>query len=381
MNKFFVSIFVFVFVSVSMPAWMTVFSQTVKVGVVLPLHRNNAEGMRMIEYYRGILLAADSLKQERHNIEITAVNCKADTSVASVLANPDLKNCDVIFGPLYSSQASYLSAFAKVNNSKLVIPFSINTPETQVNPNIFQIYQPSELLKPVIVENFMRLCLKEGEHQVVIVDCNDTTDFRKPSFTSIIKQYCQTNKIKVRITNVTQEDKAFVKAFHKKKGNIVVLNSASSPKMLAVFEKMKAVYAKYENINVKYLGYNEWLMYEPYQLDNFCKKNVYVPSTYYINPYDRHVTDLENKYRFWFRQEILPAKPQFMLAGFDHAYYFIKGIAKYGKKFVGTKQQTQNTPLQTPLHFGKLSGDGGYLNKAMMFIHYRPDGKVETINY
>ncbi|MDO4801398.1 MAG: hypothetical protein Q4A15_04465, partial [Prevotellaceae bacterium] len=159
MNKFFVSIFVFVSVFVFMPTWVMVFSQTVKVGVVLPLHRNNAEGMRMIEYYRGILLAADSLKQERQNIEITAVNCKADTSVASVLANPDLKYCDVIFGPLYSSQASYLSAFAKVNNSKLVIPFSINTPETRVNPNIFQIYQASEILEPEIVKNFMRLCL------------------------------------------------------------------------------------------------------------------------------------------------------------------------------------------------------------------------------
>lgn len=356
-------------------------SQTVKVGVVLPLHRNNAEGIRMIEYYRGILLAADSLKQERQNIEITAVNCKADTSMASVLANPNLKNCDVIFGPLYSSQAYSLTSFAKANNSKLVMPFSINTQGIKVNPNVFQIYQPSEILEPTIVENFMHLCLKEGEHQVVIIDCNDSTAFRKPTFTNAVKLYCQANNIKVRITNVTQEDKAFVKAFNKKKGNIVILNSASSPKMLAAFEKMKTVYDKYENIQVKYLGYNEWLMYEGYQFDNFCKKNVYVPSTYYANPYDKRVIDLENKYRYWFRQEILPAKPQFMLMGFDHAYYFIKGISKYGKNFVGSKQQLVNSPLQTPLHFSKSAVDGGYVNNDMMFVHYRADGKVEMINY
>ena len=36
-----------------------VFSQTVNVGVMLPLHDVDGDGRRMVEYYRGILMAVD----------------------------------------------------------------------------------------------------------------------------------------------------------------------------------------------------------------------------------------------------------------------------------------------------------------------------------
>ena len=37
--------------------------RAIRMGVMLPLHDVNGDGRRMVEYYRGVLMACDSLKQ------------------------------------------------------------------------------------------------------------------------------------------------------------------------------------------------------------------------------------------------------------------------------------------------------------------------------
>ena len=353
----------------------------IKVGVLLPLHNENGDGFRMVEYYRGLLFAIDSLKQEGVSVELTTHNVRENANIDSVLQKGDLANSDIIFGPLYSKQVSAISMLSKLKGCKMVIPFSIETTELNNNPNLFQVYQKPSDLEDVVIENFTKLSFKSSDCQVIIIDCNDSTNFRKPTFTTKLKAYCDKNGISYRITNVLQTDKAFVKAFAKKKMNLVVMNSASSPKMLEVFARLNMVREKNEKLKFKVLGYTEWLMYESFQYDNFCKNDVYVPSTYYYRANDPRVVNMENKYRFWFKQDVQLALPRFVITGFDQGYYFFKGISKYGKTFVGDAKQKVNDAIQMPLHFKRVSATGGYKNSDMMFIHYRNDRALELINY
>ncbi|MDO5447834.1 MAG: peptidoglycan-binding protein LysM [Prevotellaceae bacterium] len=379
MNKNFLRCLMALVVSLSSLAVLG--ANPIKVGVLLPLHNDNGDGFRMVEYYRGLLFAIDSLKQEGVSVELTTHNVKEGANIDSVLQKGDLANSDIIFGPLYSKQVSSISMLSKLKGAKMVIPFSINTPELNSNPNLFQVYQSPEELEDAVVTNFMKLSFKSNDCQVIIIDCNDSTSFRKPTFTTKLKAYCDKQGIAYRITNVLQTDKAFVKAFAKKKTNLVVLNSASSPKMLEVFARLNMVREKNEKLKFKVLGYTEWLMYEKFQFDNFCKNDVYIPSTYYYRSTDPRVVNMENKYRFWFKQDVQFALPRFVLTGFDQGYYFLKGMAKYGKNFVGSANQKVNDPIQTPLHFKKVSATGGYKNNDMMFVHYRNDKALELINY
>ena len=353
----------------------------VKVGVLLPLHEDNGDGVRMVEYFRGMLFAIDSLKQEGISVDLVAHNVREDANVDSVLQLGDMADRDIIFGPLYSKQVPAISMLSKLKGTKLVIPFSIDTPELQNCQNLVQVYQSQTDMEPMTIKNFMRLAFKDADNQVVIVDCNDTTSFKKPTFTANLKKYCEANKISYRITNSLQTDKAFLKAFNKKKDNIVVLNSASSPKMLEVFTKLNMVREKNPKIKFKILGYTEWLMYEKFQADNFCKNDVYIPSKFYYNAGNQEVMNLEKKYMFWFRQNPQYSLPKFLITGFDQGYYFIKGMVKYGKAFVGSPSQPVNTALQSPMHFSKVSEKGGYINDDVMFIHYRSDKARELINY
>ena len=52
----------------------------------------------------------------------------------------------------------------------------------------------------------------------------------------------------------------------------------------------------------------------------------------------------------------------------------------YGKHFTGASGTVGYTPIQTPLRFERV-GNGGLQNRAMMFVHYTKDNRIETINF
>ncbi|MBQ0085159.1 MAG: hypothetical protein KBS65_02835 [Prevotella sp.] len=352
----------------------------VKVGIMLPLDKGSADGTRMVEYCRGVLMAVDSLKQEGVSVDIVTLNTPANADIKSLLdATPTMKDRDVIFGPFYPQHVEGVASFASKNGNKVVLPYLTNTKELNTNPNLFQIAFNAVPMEQKVVENFITLKVQKEDLQVVIIDCNDTTDTRCPSLTALVKSSCNEHDVKVRVTNIMQTDKNFVKAFSKKKENVVVLNSSSLQKMQEVLTRLDKMREEEPKIQCAVLGFSSWQMSSRQLYEAFCRNDVYVPSTFYCNPDDRKVKKICDGYRFWFKSEPYPVSPSYVISGFDQGYYFIKGISKYGNAFVGSKVQQVSRQMQSPLWFNKVSVNGGYMNNALMFIHFRTDKKTELI--
>lgn len=351
-------------------------AKTIKVGVVLPLHDVDGDGKRMTEYYRGFLMGCDSLKQQGYSIDVHAWNVPADADIRPTLQDASIRNCDVIFGPLYTKQVKPLSDFCKGAGIKLVIPFSIWGDEVSRNSEIFQVYQSLDELNNASIDAFIS---RFGNQHPVFIDCNDSTS-KKGIFTFGLRNRLNARGVKYSITNLKSNEELFSKAFSRTQPNVVVLNTGRSPELTVAIAKLKALVASNPGVMVSLFGYTEWLMYTRNNLDNFYKFNTHIPSTFYYNPLSAKTQHLENGYRRWFGLETLYALPKFALMGYDHAQFFIRGLYKYGKAFNGTKPQNVYTPLQTPLDFKRV-GSGGMQNRAFMLVRYTNDKKIELINY
>ena len=351
-------------------------TKTIKVGVVLPLHDVDGDGKRMTEYYRGFLMGCDSLKQQGYSIDIHAWNVPADADIRPTLQDASIRNCDVIFGPLYTKQVKPLSDFCKGAGIKLVIPFSIWGDEVSRNSEIFQVYQSLDELNNASIDAFIS---RFGNQHPVFIDCNDSTS-KKGIFTFGLRNRLNARGVKYSITNLKSNEELFSKAFSRTQPNVVVLNTGRSPELTVAIAKLKTLVASNPGVVVSLFGYTEWLMYTRNNLDNFYKFNTHIPSTFYYNPLSAKTQHLENGYRRWFGLETLYALPKFALMGYDHAQFFIRGLYKYGKAFNGTKPQNVYTPLQTPLDFKRV-GSGGMQNRAFMLVRYTNDKKIELINY
>ena len=114
-------------------------NRAIRIGVMLPLHNIDGDGRRMVEYYRGLLMACEALKAEGLSTDIHAWNVPIDADIRQTLLEKDADNCDIIFGPLYTKQTNALSDFCRTYNIKMVIPFSIQGDAVLTNPNVFQV--------------------------------------------------------------------------------------------------------------------------------------------------------------------------------------------------------------------------------------------------
>ncbi len=350
--------------------------RTIRVGVILPLHVVNGDGKRMLEYYRGVLMACDSLRANGISTDVCSWNVAEETDIQQVLSDPRAATRDVIIGPLYTPQVKALSNFAKAHNIRVLIPFSIKSTEVYDNGNIFQVYQNTAVLNETYTYRFMQ---RFKDYHPIIVDCNDTTS-HKGEFTFPLRQKLEQQGIVYSITNLRSTESMFQKCFSTTQPNVVILNTGRSAELSIVFAKLSGLKMNNPNIQISMFGYPEWLQYTRTHLDNFYKYDVYVPSTYFMNPTSPRSERFRQKYRWNFHQELQPYPQRFAMTGFDHAYFLIKGLHLYGHSFTGGSGMVGYTPYQTPLHFERI-GNGGLQNRAMLFVHYRKDQRIETIQF
>ena len=351
-------------------------NRAIRIGVMLPLHNDNGDGKRMVEFYRGVLMALDSLKANGISTDIRAWNVPEDKDIRLTLLEDHVADRDLIIGPLYTKQLKPLADFAKTNNIRVLIPFSINSTEVYDNDCLYQVFQNGNTLNEAYVFRFYE---RYKNSHVVIIDCNDTTSTKAP-FTSTLRRKLEQESVPYSITNLKSSEAQFKKSFSTAKPNVVVLNTSRSQELNLAFAKLNGLLLTSQGLKISMFGYTEWLMYTRQHLDNFYKFDVIVPTTYYMDPLSPRTTRFNQKYRSNFKQDMQKYHAKFAATGFDHAYFMVKGLHMYGKNFFGASGTVGYTPLQTPLHFERI-GNGGMMNRTVMFVHYTPEQRVETIKF
>ncbi|SFO52504.1 LysM domain-containing protein [Prevotella sp. tf2-5] len=352
-------------------------NREVRIGVMLPLHKVNGDGKRMLEYYRGILMACDSLRANNISTDIRAWNVAEDTDINTFLADPKAAECDVIFGPLYSKMVKPLGDFATQHDIKVFIPFSINSHEILINRHLMQVYQPPTEQNELVIDHFLE---RFSDTHPVFIDCNDTTS-QKGIFTFGLRRRLEAKNIAYKITNLNSSDGMFYSSFSPTKRNMVILNTGRSKELNAAMAKLNGLRLAHPELRISVFGYTEWMLYTRHQLENFYKFDTYIPAPFYTDLSSPRTERIMQKYRWNFHCDMMPnALPRFAITGFDHAYFLLKGIHIYGKNFTGGSGMVGYTPIQTPLHFERI-GNGGLKNRSMFFVHYMPERKTETIKF
>lgn len=338
----------------------------VTIGVMLPLHNINGDGTRMLEYYRGMLLAVRTLKEKGYNVTVNAWNVAENDNIINTLADPKAAKCNIIFGPLYTTQVQSLARFCTMHNIQMVIPFSINGNDVESCPQIHQVYQSPAEVNSASIDHYMS---QFPDCHTVFIDCNDASS-KKGDFTYGLRTALIERNRPYNITNLTSADDLFLRAFSTTKRNVVVLNTGRSPELGKVFQRLDALRLKHPEMKFSMFGYNEWLMYTKIYQEKFRIYDAYIPSLYDYNGDSADIKRIEQLYRTYYKADMQQWLPRFAITGYDHLMFFAEGYARHGAQFHGTAGQRDYNALQTPLKFERIAG-GGYKNHNFMLIHYK----------
>lgn len=348
----------------------------VRMGVILPFKKQHKESSRMIEFYRGALLAVENMKKNGLSVEIYAYDSgETATELQQLLNTKKLPELDFILGPLYPAQIETLSKYCQNRQIRLVVPFSSLGDDVYNTPRYFAVSPPKSFQQAEACE----LTLEIFKNQNFIFLDSKENDEDAASFTDELEKQLQQHGIRSKTLSIGSDELAWLGALTRYKDNVIVPNSSSIKLLNTLFPKLKEISKEYPEYHIKLLGYPEWQTYTSKHLENFYKFDTYAYSQFYRNPLQGKSSQFDKNYRNNFNQSPIASYPRFGMLGYDLTYYFLKGISAYGKGFENHLKDVKTQPYQHRFSFSRISNWSGFINKEMQFIHYTPSQSIELI--
>ena len=332
-----------------------------KVAILLPFMleatKRDASMDRFVDFYKGCVIAADSLSKLGYNIEISAYDIgKTHSQITAVLNNPSLKQMDLIIGPAYQSQVSYISKFANENNIRTVIPFSSNVPEISTNKYLYQVVSPQKELFPMLSDKF---CEIFKDKLVIISQTESFTTYNKSDFTDLLLPKLKKNEIEYTFIDdykiAAKVDS--ISALTEKE--IIFLTPSSNEVLLnKLGEQLELITSK----KVSVFAFPEW---SGYQIDELYSLPIY-SFTSYNTDYDSDKT--KRFFNIFIDKFGIPGvqqTPNYAIFGFDIFHFFINNMNKYGKRFDKHLEYITEEGIQMNFAFQKI-GIGGHSNLGVI---------------
>ncbi|MDH6304468.1 LysM repeat protein [Parabacteroides sp. PF5-5] len=344
----------------------------VKVALLLPfmtdeyVHSSNT--MRFIEYYEGLLLAVDSLKNAGISFELVVRDTgKGTQKLKQVLQEEKLKNVHLIIGALESDQISLIAEFAEKNKIKHIIPFTSKNDDVLNNYYVYQVNTPHSYLYAKASQAAYGMFY---DYNIVFVDTYDTDD--KAEF---VKQF----KLELTQKNIPFKDlvfraESFTNDIHSllvtDKRNVVIPISSSVDALNKIRTPLRMVVEANPQYMLNLFGYPTWQTYVRDCLDDFFVLDTYIYTNFYADNMANNVSRFNSKYKSWFSKELINSFPKYGILGFDTGMYFFEAINKYGLDFEKNLNKIKYKGIQTQFDFERVNNWGGFINTNLFIVHY-----------
>lgn len=347
-------------------------NEAFKLAVILPFTANSTISERVIEFYRGVLLATNAAKEAGYNIEISAFNEPAQKeNMESVLGELQNAQFDFIIGPLYPTHFNELCLYANQNKQRIVIPFSSKVAQINSNPYLYLLNTPSALGHQKAIQLF-KSSFKPS--RVIIVR---TAKADKQEFTNELMQHLLSEKYEIQTLPSTFFAEDLKRVLTTKLNNVFVFDGSDWDETYKMLQTIADFKSSNPNYKISTVGHNEWQNCAMENADILHDTNAFILASDYYNAYNTAVIDFEETYKRWFNKYPIIYHPRMGELGYDCGLFMLNALALHGNNF--NEQEVNANYLQTNLKFEKVASDGGYANVSLMFIHYTQDSKIECI--
>lgn len=354
---------------------------TVKAALILPFSLGDSvaseERSKMIEFYRGMLLAIDRLKNENISIDLRVFDCRDESrSIDHILSDDRLKDVDVVFGPKSASHMKQAAAWSTANRKRLVLPFNKKADEVFDNPYVYQLNATDSYLNQEICDNFLK-CFPNPN--IIILNAGD---YSKNEFIDGLKLVIADRNIPCTTIDVDTAANTVFNVLDTVRQNIFIINSTRSEPLNTMLPVLQIVSrSKSAGIETHLFGYPEYQIYASDHLAEMYEVDTYFYSWFYTNNMLQEAIDFGTAFRRAFSRQMILSYPGYAAYGYDTGYYFLKGLATFGNDFESHLDELKTDPVQMGFKFERVNNWGGFINRKVFFVHFSNNYKVEKIDF
>ncbi len=315
---------------------------------------------KFYEFYQGSLIAIDSLKKQGVSINLYVYDTdRSDDKIQKVLAHPELQTVDFIIGPAYTTHVKPVSEFAKANNIRLIVPFSIHPDETLVNPNIFQCNIGGSQFEDEVISRFPYDFAKKNVILLKFASKSTQLESFSQNLTDKLNAVGMPfHSVTYQAGNIAEIENLMVD----NKENLLVILNKNHGELLSAMPNLNSISKTYS-----IFGFSEWLQMSK-TLEEILTHNTYLYSQFQVKYDDKNIKNFLQKYTSAFDNDISKNIPHYNMLGFDITYYFVElALMKSEENSIISKHKRM---LQSEFYFNKISNEGGYVNKSIFLINY-----------
>ncbi len=367
-------------------------STTFKVALLLPLYVNNnalqsekvkadpdkeqlyKNSERIFEFYEGVLMAVKELQQTGKSVSLHVYDTENNFATTDrILHEPDMKNMDLIIGPLYTDNVVKVAKFSTENQIAMVSPFAQKNDILGNNPYLYQ-FSPSTATSIAQTADFFA-----GLNDATVIVVHNGTaaeiDMTKIYRDNLTKSYFSDRNVPDMIFKEINYKNGGInrvqEAMNPNNTNVILIPSNDEVFITNVVNQLTTV-VKTNKYRVVLFGSQSWEKYinidvEFLQSMNFCYR-----SSNFINYTNPSVKMFVSSFRDLYNTE--PGIYGF--SGYDIAKCFITKLYKHGKYFCFCDDSNENG-LVYKFDFKRVAPMGGFENQSTFVLRYSKDFTIE----
>lgn len=337
-----------------------------------------------LEMYEGILLAADTLRSLGLNINLHPYDIRRDTVEITRLINSGaLDEMDLIIGPVYSYNLTAVAVYAGRLGIPVVSPVPLfNNIVLSGNSTLFMANSSLEVAQRKLSQKVAEY----HDHNIVFIHADsvgsdpDVTRFKNMIFSdlSTVLPYDEIRFKEFRFYSRSMFGNDSINrlghALSDKQKNVVIIASEDPPIISELVQEIQGLSRRFD---VKVLGYPAMIDIENLEPKYLFDLGI---NTYYPTWIDYSLPDIK-AFNADFRKIFLTEPPEKSYAwqGYDITYYFLSGLAIFGKDFISHPEMHYPDLLQSEYDFVRKTETDGFENQKLFNIEYTRDFKVKLL--
>ncbi len=327
---------------------------------------------QFLDFYEGVLLAVDSLKNQGYKIDLHVYDTErnSDKMVALAKELDDLRP-DLIIGPVYGSVYKAILDNLENKHIPVVYPLSSRSEGFGRYPNFIQVNASFG----AVAEKMMQW-LDEQRYQANVVYINlvgteDADWMEKKAFREQLKLREGIQSFNWRLDQIMLDSLRTMLLPDRE--NILILPASKEADVSKVLPLISALSDGYQ---ITVLGLPEWQTFTSVDHETFYKLNTKLFSYSYVDYQSPEAVAFADKFRKYFYTE----PGSLVFKAFDMGLYFIGLAAKYRDKTLEALEYDDRATSFSRFRFNKIKNGEGKENHGFYIVNFSSDYRLKIEN-
>lgn len=335
----------------------------VKVALVMPFNAKGKADSKSFDFYSGVLLAVNDLKEEGISVDLSTYDC----SGGMPLTKERIDACDLIIGPIAHGDIKPVLELGSAKTA-IISPLDQRAQSfASVYTNFIQAPSPYSAQYKDIIE-WIRSDWESTDNLLVISEKGKTSNGVTALGNVISGSGLPCRNFSYSLLEGRQLATTLAKVMNPNAVNRVILNSESETFVSETLRNLCIM--NQQGYKTVLYGPSRIHSFDSIDPANLHELNMHMSMSYYIDYNTDAVREFLLSYRALFNTE----PTQFAFQGYDIAKYFIEACSRYGNKWL--KKIDEESPEKAAMlqsTFDLVSQGAGHVNNGIRRVVYKPD--------